>query len=361
MNPTLNAQKLISIAMGAAALAGLYFTHLYNYLLFHSLTELFSIIVAMAVFIVAWNARKYIQNPYLMLIGIAYLFVGAIDLLHTLSYEGMNIFPSDGFYANQFWVAGRYMESVTLLVGYYFLYRNRQFREEAAGLFYGVMTAMVVLSILVWENFPVAYIEGIGQTQFKIFSEYIIMGILAAAFILLIINRERFESRVARLLGVSIILTILSEMAFTTYISNYGPANLAGHFLKIISFFLIYLAIVRTGLTRPMDLTFRELSVANNNLVQEIDVRKRTERELEATVEQLRQALNEVNTLSGLLPICASCKNVRDDKGYWKRIESYIQDHSDAHFSHGICPSCAKELYPDIDLYPDGQEEETNE
>lgn len=357
MHLKFNIQHIIYVGSGLAALTGLYFTHLYNYLLFHSLAELFSIIVAMAVFIVAWNARKYIQNPYLMLIGIAYLFVGAIDLLHTLSYEGMNILPSDGFYANQFWVAGRYMESVTLLVGYYFLYRNRQFREETAGLFYGAVTALVVLSILVWKNFPVAYIEGIGQTRFKIVSEYIIMGILAAAFILLIINRERFDPRVARLLGVSILLTILSEMAFTTYISNYGPANLAGHFLKIISFYLIYLAIVRTGLTRPFDLTFRELSVANQNLLQEIEVRKRTERELEKTVEQLQEALKEVKTLSGLLPICASCKSVRDDQGYWKRIESYIQDHSDAQFSHGICPSCAKELYPDIDLYPEEQED----
>ncbi|MBD3273764.1 MAG: hypothetical protein GF372_00535 [Candidatus Marinimicrobia bacterium] len=361
MHLSVNMRKLIYIVLGAAALTGLYFTHLYNYLLFHSLAELFSIIVAMAVFVVAWNARKYIQNPYLMLIGIAYLFVGAIDLLHTLTYEGMNIFPSDGFYANQFWVAGRYMESVTLLVGYYFLYRNRQFREEAAGLFYGAVTALFVLSILVWKNFPVAYIEGIGQTWFKIVSGYIIMGILAAAFILLILNRERFEPRVARLLGVSIILTILSEMAFTTYISNYGRANLTGHFLKIISFFLIYLAIVRTGLTQPLDLTFRELSAANSNLLQEIEVRKRTEQKLEKTVAQLQDALNEVKTLSGLLPICAACKSVRDDKGYWNRIESYIQDHSDAQFSHGICPSCAKELYPDIDLYPDRQEEDTNE
>ncbi|MEN8143230.1 MAG: response regulator, partial [Thermodesulfobacteriota bacterium] len=54
-----------------------------------------------------------------------------------------------------------------------------------------------------------------------------------------------------------------------------------------------------------------------------------------------------VKTLSGMLPICASCKKVRDDKGYWNQIESYITNHSEAEFSHGICPDCVKEIYPD--------------
>lgn len=63
---------------------------------------------------------------------------------------------------------------------------------------------------------------------------------------------------------------------------------------------------------------------------------------------ELQDALSKVKTLSGFLPICASCKNVRDDKGYWQQIEAYIKDHSDAVFSHSICPSCAAKLYPDI-------------
>lgn len=69
--------------------------------------------------------------------------------------------------------------------------------------------------------------------------------------------------------------------------------------------------------------------------------------------EEKEKALQEVKILSGFLPICASCKKIRDDKGYWNQIESYIRDHSEAEFSHGICPDCAKKLYPDIDLYND--------
>lgn len=63
---------------------------------------------------------------------------------------------------------------------------------------------------------------------------------------------------------------------------------------------------------------------------------------------QLQASLSEIKKLSGLLPICASCKKIRDDKGYWNQIESYIREHSEAEFTHGICPECAKKLYPDF-------------
>jgi len=71
------------------------------------------------------------------------------------------------------------------------------------------------------------------------------------------------------------------------------------------------------------------------------------EMHLEKTVVDLRRALTEVRTLSGLLPICSSCKKIRDDTGYWKDVETYISQHSTAEFSHGICPDCMQKLYPE--------------
>ncbi|RJR19938.1 MAG: hypothetical protein C4582_09800 [Desulfobacteraceae bacterium] len=79
---------------------------------------------------------------------------------------------------------------------------------------------------------------------------------------------------------------------------------------------------------------------------QEIEARKAAEKERDKVIEELKQALSEVKTLRGFLPICSNCKKIRDDKGYWNRIEAYIQEHSDAQFSHSICPECAKKLYP---------------
>jgi hypothetical protein len=89
------------------------------------------------------------------------------------------------------------------------------------------------------------------------------------------------------------------------------------------------------------------------SLEREIEERKKAEKAKEETIAQLRKAMEEIKTLSGLLPICANCKKIRDDQGYWNQIESYISEHSQATFSHGICPECAKKLYPDLKIYKD--------
>lgn len=90
-----------------------------------------------------------------------------------------------------------------------------------------------------------------------------------------------------------------------------------------------------------------ELSEANEALRREIEQREAVQKEREVLITELRQALAEVKTLSGLLPICASCKKIRDDTGYWRRIEEYISRHSEAEFTHSICPECAQRLYPE--------------
>ncbi len=73
---------------------------------------------------------------------------------------------------------------------------------------------------------------------------------------------------------------------------------------------------------------------------------KRSEQERERLILELKDVLAKVKTLSGLLPICASCKKIRDDKGYWTQIEAFISEHSEAEFSHSICSECANKLYP---------------
>jgi hypothetical protein len=73
-----------------------------------------------------------------------------------------------------------------------------------------------------------------------------------------------------------------------------------------------------------------------------------TKRDLQQKTMELQDALGKVKLLSGYLPICASCKKIRDDKGYWQAVETYIDSHSEAKFSHGICPDCIQKLYPEI-------------
>jgi len=79
-----------------------------------------------------------------------------------------------------------------------------------------------------------------------------------------------------------------------------------------------------------------------------ITKRKEVEADREKLIQKLQDALDKIKVLRGIIPICASCKKIRDDKGYWNQLESYIREHSEAEFSHGICPDCAQKLYPEF-------------
>ncbi len=79
------------------------------------------------------------------------------------------------------------------------------------------------------------------------------------------------------------------------------------------------------------------------------------QKQLAAKIEELSQALEQIKTLRGIVPICANCKKIRDDAGYWQQVEVYVRDHTEAEFSHGLCPDCMQALYPD--LYHPGEEE----
>ncbi len=83
-------------------------------------------------------------------------------------------------------------------------------------------------------------------------------------------------------------------------------------------------------------------------LKREMDCRKAKEQELRASNEELQRALREVKTLRGLIPICASCKKIRNDLGAWQQLEEYLREHSEAEFSHGLCAPCIKKLYPGV-------------
>jgi PAS domain S-box-containing protein len=243
---------------GLLILAGLYVSSLYNYLLFHNLAEIFSIVIAFGIFAIAWNSRPFLDNNYLLFIGIAFLFVGGLDLVHTFSYKGMAIFA--GFGSNlptQLWIAARYMESFSLLIAPLFF--HRRLKTNLVFLGYSAAVALILLSIFFWKVFPVCFVEGVGLTLFKKTSEYIICLILLGSIGLLLKNRKEFDRKVLQRVIWSIIVTIASELAFTFYVDVYGLSNLIGHYLKILSFYLMYKAIIETGLTKPYDLLFRNV------------------------------------------------------------------------------------------------------
>ena len=247
-------------------LLGIYLTSFYSYLLFHTLAELISIIIACGIFVIAWNSRKNIDNSFILVVGISFLYVGIIDLVHTLAYSGMNIFV--GYNTNlptQLWIAARYLQAISFLFGA--LVVNKKVNPRYLIVGYTVITILLV-SLIFGGLFPMCYIEGSGLTPFKIISEYIIDLILLLSVLTMFKFRDVFDKKSLFLIISSILATIISELAFTFYVSAYGFSNLVGHILKIIAFFLLYKAIIEIGLETPFDLVFRRLKISEQKITE---------------------------------------------------------------------------------------------
>ncbi|MDA3811485.1 MAG: response regulator [Spirochaetaceae bacterium] len=251
--------KIYYIAGSLVTLALLFALSQYNFLLFHGIAELFSIFVAWSVFLLVWNTRRIVRNDALLFLGIAYLFIGIIDLIHTLSYEGMDIFPNfpGANYATQLWIAARGMEAISLLL--FPLFITRRIRIRFVIGIYAAITVFMMVTIFLWQNFPDCFIDAQGLTVFKKAAEYIICFILIGSIALLNRTRHQLDTTVFGLMIGAITITIAGEFAFTFYVSVFGLSNVIGHFFKIISFALIYLALIRTSLTKPYTTLFRDL------------------------------------------------------------------------------------------------------
>lgn len=240
------------------SLLGTYFLSIYSYLLFHSLTEIFSISIFFTVFILVWLSRRTIDNNFFVFWGISLFFVSILDILHLLTYRGMGVFPEVGAnLATQLWIAARYLQSFSFLAAFFFL--NRRLRPGKVFIAYSVVLTFILASIFYLKNFPVCYSESSGLTPFKIISEYIISLLFLLSIVFLLSKRKFFNRSVLMFLIAAIFITILAEQSFTHYLSVYGFFNMLGHFLKVIAAYLLYRAVIVTGIENPQDLFYRKL------------------------------------------------------------------------------------------------------
>ncbi len=252
-------KPITSVILLGSILLALAVSKLYSFLLFHSVAEVFSIVIACATFILAWHTRQFFENRFLVWIGSAHLFVAGIDLAHTLAYKHMGVFPHDGAnLATQLWLAGRFLQAAAWLPASFLF--HRKFRPEYILVLFSMATAALLAWIFYFESFPVAFLDDRqALTPFKIYSEYAICGAFAVSGLLLWRSRDRFDRSVLNFLLLSLAGMITAELCFTLYNDPFGLLNVIGHYLKFISYYLIYKAVIDTGLKRPYALLFRDL------------------------------------------------------------------------------------------------------
>ncbi|MDM7917201.1 MAG: MASE3 domain-containing protein, partial [Candidatus Eisenbacteria bacterium] len=261
-----------------------------RYLLFHSVAELLGIVVAAVIFVIAWNSWRFARNGYLLFLGIASAPIASLDLIHTLAYRGMGVFPgADANLPTQLWIGSRALQALALLLAPLFLGRRpRPWRFAAGGW---AVTALVAASIFA-GIFPDCYVDGSGLTLFKRMSEYVIVLLMLASIPLLLRRREEFDPRVLRLLVLSIALMAVTDVTFTLYVSVTDLFNRLGHLLKIASVLFLYAAIVETSFRKPYHLLLRNLKTSEDALALAVEQEEAARQAAEDAAGRLR-ALNE--------------------------------------------------------------------
>ncbi|HUH79665.1 MAG TPA: MASE3 domain-containing protein, partial [Methanoregula sp.] len=236
----------------------LYLVYLANYAFFHTTVEGIVVVIASAIFLLAWKSRQVIKNNYFLFLGIAFLFFAIITFLHALTAPGVGIFLNGGGpLSSQFWIAGQFMLAVSLLVAPFFIRKNLWFKEAIA--VFALIDLAIIASILFWNLFPVTYVNNAGSTLFKNASEYVISIIMVGAMVILYRNRSSFDRQVLSSLLAAFALTIVTELTLTFMASSTDIFSFAGHIFRLFSFYFFYVAIIETGLQRPYDILYREL------------------------------------------------------------------------------------------------------
>lgn len=223
----------------------------YSFIAFHTLAELFTIVIAFVLFTLAWNTDQYRKNAFLIVLACGYFWIGALDLAHALMYKGMSVLGvGSGNLSSQFWIGTRYVEAGVLVfaplaarMNINKFYTFWTFGVISAALFYTILSGL----------FPTTFIEGVGLTEFKVMSEYVIIAILLLSLVVMYWRRFDLGRSEADLIAVGIVLTILAEIMFTLYVDAYGALNFAGHLFKIASFWMIFQAVVVTSLASPFE------------------------------------------------------------------------------------------------------------
>lgn len=275
-----------------AVILFLYFVSLYNFILFRFLIELFSLVILLSIFIVAWNSRKLEEDAFTLFIGIAFLFVGLFDLLHLIARPESGLLKGASVnLAQQAKMAERYLEALSFLSA--FLWVRKRPRPRLVFLSYLVVFVFLLLAIFHWRIFPTVYLTGIGLTSFGSGSVYGAIFLLLFSLAVLVGRRSNFDLSVYSLLFLSLVFKIFNIAISAPYLGGYSAASFISYAFRFASFFFLYKAVIEIGLNSPYRLLFRNLKASEASLKKARDGLERTVADRTAALVASNQALQK--------------------------------------------------------------------
>lgn len=290
-------------------LIGLFIAGRYDLRMAHTFAVIIGVIVAWTIFAFTWNARKYLDNSFLVFSGISYLFTGLLFLLHLMIYNGSRMFVGyDPEIADHFLIIARFAESISLLGGVFFV--GRRIHSRFLFATYSIATGVVIVLVLGGVSWiPIST----GNMRFvPLLGRYTIVGIFGVGLFLLNRKRFAFSSSVFKLLVWVLVLGMGAELIASSNLQQMGIPHLGGLFIHVVAWYLIYRAIIKNGFSDPYDLLFRNL-----NRVKEAESNARYHAEnraaeLEALRANLTDMLSEIELsrlLNGILTRAVSLLN----------------------------------------------------
>jgi len=232
----------------------------FNFLIFHFIAEFFAIFVALCIGLISYYTYPFIKNKYLLFLGLGYIWIGLLDLLHTLTFPGMNLFiVEDSNTTLTIWVFTRLFEALLLFSAQKMCSKN--FNSLKVTIFFLFISSAIFIIALF--NPLSMFLKGEGLTTLKTILEYLIILLLLITMINNKIYLKSFRSKVYKSVQISILFTILAEISFTIYLDMGDFMIIIGHIFKFLSFWIIFESIVKISLTKPMELLEKNASSYN--------------------------------------------------------------------------------------------------
>jgi len=235
-----------------------------QYLVFHNITEFFSVMISLSIFGIGWYSYDQSRNRHVLFISCAFLAIGLLDFMYTLSYPGMPdlITPNEINKSTQLWIAARLFMAIAFLVSAFINpdVPNRWITKNILPYIAFAIYWLVFIGVIYSPSYlPAAFIDGVGFTQFKIYSEYVIIALFVIALIAYWKRYSTTGKNVHILLMAALIISIFSELAFTLFSSAYDTYDMLGHVYKLIAFLIIYHWLFIVSMKHPiMELTQSE-------------------------------------------------------------------------------------------------------